>query len=254
MASRDDLARTFLGTGADYERYRPGFPEEAARLLLPDAVEAVLDLGAGTGKLTEQLVGRARHVTAVDPSEPMLAELRRKLPGVTAIVGAAESIPLDDASQDVVAVAQAFHWFRRDEASAEIGRVLRPGGTLGLIWNASDPACAWDWAAYRIAHPEASVAEDAERGMPQVPGLVPVAEHEVRWVERLSREHYLRRWLTVSSLLAADGPTRAVMLARVEQVLDDDDDTRGRTALELPMVTAVLLYRSPPAATRTERT
>lgn len=125
------LARSFEIIGDDYDRYRPGFPEAAAAMIVPTTVDVGLDLGAGTGKFTELLVDRARRTVAVEPSERMLQVLRVKLPDVEAQIGAAERIPLGDASVDVVTVAQAFHWFDRDAACDEIARVLVPEGRSG---------------------------------------------------------------------------------------------------------------------------
>jgi SAM-dependent methyltransferase len=126
-----------------YERARPEYPPEAvewtaAELDLRDG-RTVLDLGAGTGKLTRALVSTGARVIAVEPGEAMLAQLRSVLPDVEAIQGAAESIPLADASVDAVTVGQAFHWFRHDEAVPELRRVLRDGGGVALIWSNRDP-------------------------------------------------------------------------------------------------------------------
>lgn len=129
----DTLASAFQHTGDDYDRYRPGFPIEAAEAIVPMPVRTALDLGAGAGKFTERLIARAERVIAVDPSERMLAVLRAKLPGVEAHAGTAERIPMPDGSVDVVTVAQAFHWFDQETACAEIRRVLVPGGFLGLL-------------------------------------------------------------------------------------------------------------------------
>ncbi|BDZ38431.1 class I SAM-dependent methyltransferase [Microbacterium suwonense] len=122
------LAKSFLDAGEDYERFRPGFPDAAADAVIPTPVRTALDLGAGTGKFTELLLDRAEHVIAVEPSEPMLAVLRTKLPDVEVHLGTAESIPAADGSVDVVTAAQAFHWFDREPACAEIRRVLARGG------------------------------------------------------------------------------------------------------------------------------
>jgi len=238
------LAKSFGTIGADYDRYRPGFPEEAAALVAPQRVGAALDLGAGTGKFTELLSARADRVVAVEPSEPMLAVLRAKLPEVESLVGSAERIPLPDGTVDVVAVAQAFHWFDRVPACAEISRILTPSGTLGLIWNHSDPSSAWDRAAHRIAHPAAADSDGStSTAAAELPGFDFVMSEEICWTERITREAYLRRWSTVSTFLVADDRTRTAMTAAVEAVLDEDPDTRGRDEFELPIVTDVFVYR-----------
>ncbi|CAH0123628.1 putative methyltransferase Rv3342 [Microbacterium oxydans] len=240
----DALARSFESIGADYDRYRPGFPDRAAEIILPTAVDAVLDLGAGTGKFTELLTERAARVVAVEPSEAMLDVLRRKLPTAEAMLGSAERIPVADGSIDAVTVAQAFHWFDRDPACREIARVLAPGGALGLLWNHSDPSCAWDRACHRIAHPAVGDADaTTSSAADELPGFEFVGQETVRWRERIARMTYVRRWGTVSSFLVADDERRAEMLHAVETVLDASDETRGRTEFDVPQVTDVFVYR-----------
>nr|WP_274638216.1 class I SAM-dependent methyltransferase [Microbacterium bovistercoris] len=237
------LAASFQSTGEDYDRYRPGFPEAAVDVLLAEPVAAVLDLGAGTGKLTAALLPRASRVIAVDPSEQMLAVLRRKLPQVEALLGTAEAIPLPDQSVDAVVVAQAFHWFDRDAACAEIARVLVPTGTLGLVWNGPDPTCPWDQACGRIAHPERSPDEPGDEDAEALPGFTLLAREQVRWREQIARADYLARWHTVSTFLAASAGERARMAGEVEDILDADAQTRGRDILDLPTVAGTWLYR-----------
>ncbi|MFJ2533628.1 class I SAM-dependent methyltransferase [Microbacterium maritypicum] len=236
------LARSFESIGDDYDRYRPGFPDEAATLIVPAAVDAALDLGAGTGKFTRLLVARARRTYAVEPSERMLDVLRSTLPGVEALVGTAERIPLVDASVQVVTVAQAFHWFDRGPACAEISRVLVPGGTFGLLWNRADPECAWDRDCHRIAHPVAADAS-TDNADEELPGFELVLRTQLRWTEPISRDLYLRRWTTVSSVLIADEPTRTRMLGDMETVLDESEQTRRRDLFDLPHVTEIYVYR-----------
>ena len=129
-------ATGFSRAAAEYQRGRPGYPEEAVALLAerlglgPGRV--VLDLAAGTGALTRELVGTGAEVLAVEPVD----EMRAALPGASrALKGTAEEIPVDDGAVDAVTVAQAFHWFDGDAALAEIHRVLRPGGRLAVVWN-----------------------------------------------------------------------------------------------------------------------
>ncbi|MGM1016507.1 MAG: class I SAM-dependent methyltransferase [Actinomycetota bacterium] len=239
------LARSFEAVGEVYDRFRPGFPSAAAKLIVPDPIAVALDLGAGTGKFTTQLIERARRIIAVEPSEQMLAVLRARLPEVHALVGGAESIPVEDSSVDAVTVAQAFHWFDRDVACAEIHRVLVPGGALGLLWNHSDPDCAWDRACHRIAHPAVGTTDATTRtAAAELPGFTLVRREELSWAEEISRHDYLGRWGTVSSLLVADAESRTRMLAEIEDVLDAAQETRGRATFTLPMVTDVFVYRA----------
>jgi len=132
-----DRGRTFGAVAADYAEHRPGYPAAAVEWALgPAPGRKVLDLGAGTGKLTEAL--GAYDVVGVEPDPEMLAQLRADLPSVDAREGSAEAIPLPDASVDAVLVGQAIHWFDMDRAVPEIARVLRPGGVLAGLWNGDD--------------------------------------------------------------------------------------------------------------------
>ena len=142
-------ARGFSRAVSDYERGRPGYPPEAVEILVRELDlrpgRTVLDLAAGSGKLTRELVRSGAEIVAVDPVDAMREALAASLPGVRALPGTAENIPLPDGSVDAVTVAQAFHWFDGARALAEIHRVLRPGGRLGLVWNwrdQSDPLMA----------------------------------------------------------------------------------------------------------------
>lgn len=130
-----------FGAAADvYERSRPSYPVEAVRWALPEGAQRVLDLGAGTGKLTEVLLDLGLDVVAVEPSEQM----RERIGGrAEALDGTAEAIPLPDGSVDAVLVGQAFHWFDAEQALAEMARVVRPGGTAGLLWNVMDDSVEW---------------------------------------------------------------------------------------------------------------
>ncbi|HEV7134285.1 MAG TPA: class I SAM-dependent methyltransferase [Gaiellaceae bacterium] len=137
--SEDRLRLSFDAVADVYERSRPGYADDAVDWIatrLPFA--RVLDLAAGTGKLTRQLAARGADVVAVEPGEAMRAVLERVVPGVRSLAGSAEEIPLPDADVDAITVGQAFHWFRTREALAEMHRVLRPGGGFALLWNEWD--------------------------------------------------------------------------------------------------------------------
>ena len=130
-----------LGAEA-YERGRPGFPQEAVDRLVRElrilSERTVVDLAAGTGTLTRLLQPAGARVVAVEPVEGMRRKLVELLPGVPVVAGVAERLPLRDGSIDAVTVAQAFHWFDGPAALAELHRVLKPGGRLGLVWNVRD--------------------------------------------------------------------------------------------------------------------
>lgn len=140
---RLERAASFGSVADAYERARPGYPDDAVGWLAGDEPCDVVDLGAGTGKLTRSLVARGHRVTAVEPLGEMLAQLEFAVPGAIALRGSAEEIPLPDGSADVVTCAQAFHWFDHEVALREIARVLRPGGRLALVWNTRDDSQGW---------------------------------------------------------------------------------------------------------------
>lgn len=140
-------AAGFERGAADYERGRPGYPPAAIEILARELpIEPgghVVDLAAGTGKLTRALVPLGASITAVEPVAAMRAQLRATVPGVPVLDGTAERLPFADATVDVVVVAQAFHWFDVPRAAAEIHRVLVPGGGLGVIRNIWDRSVPW---------------------------------------------------------------------------------------------------------------
>lgn len=147
MTEVHETAAKAWGESAElYERARPGYPPEAIDFLHelglgPDS--DVLDLAAGTGKLTRALIAAGARVTAVEPLFAMRQMLQQRLPEATVMEGTAERIPVEDASVDLVTVAQAFHWFNAPAAADEIARVLKPGGGLAAIWNVRDQSVEW---------------------------------------------------------------------------------------------------------------
>jgi SAM-dependent methyltransferase len=170
--SRSAPADAFGRAVEDYERGRPGWPPQAiedaaARLALGRATE-VLDLAAGTGKLTRLLVSRFDRVVAVEPDAAMRAKLEQLLPEAKALEGSAESIPIGDSSVDAVFVAEAFHWFDGKRALAEIARVLRPRGGLALLFNLSDGEVDPPLPKEARAAVQARLALGGEPGGPKV--------------------------------------------------------------------------------------
>lgn len=133
-------ARSFGAAASAYALARPAYPVDAVRFALAPSARRVLDLGAGTGKLTSVLLDLGLEVVAVEPDEQM-----RELidPRARVLAGTAEDVPLEDGSVDAVVVGQAWHWFDEAVAVAQIQRVVRPGGTLGLLWNVIDDSVEW---------------------------------------------------------------------------------------------------------------
>ncbi|WP_353815709.1 class I SAM-dependent methyltransferase [Agromyces sp. SYSU T00266] len=229
-------ARSFGAVAPVYGAARPGYPLEAVEWLVGDA-RRVLDLGAGTGRLTEALVALDRDVLAVDPVEEMLEELEVRVPGVPRILGTAEDLPVEDDSVDAVVAGQAWHWFQRERAVPEIARVLRRGGVLGLAWNSRDTSADWLREAGEIIHERhdasASVASYVRVGGP----FGPVESHRVEWVERMSRARFLDLVRSRSHWLTSPPDEQRAVIAAVETLLVTHPDIAGADELAIPYVT-----------------
>lgn len=136
-------ALSFGSAAERYDQWRPTYPAEAVRWGIGEQRQRIVDLGAGTGKLTRVLLELGHDVVAVEPDEKMRQRLHAESPGTTALAGTAESIPVPDGSVDAVMAGQAYHWFDQERAHPEIARVLRPGGVFAPIWNIRDDSIAW---------------------------------------------------------------------------------------------------------------
>jgi SAM-dependent methyltransferase len=243
--SVDPRAATGFGSGADaYERGRPTYPSAAIDRLAGEfglnEASTVLDLAAGTGKLTRALIERAGRVIAVEPSPTMRSELRRQVPAADIRDGTAEAIPLDDASVDAVFVGQAFHWFRAAEALEEIARVLRPGGGLALMWNRARWQGRWVERFKALVEPSQTAAGSFPSGNDHWKEVLERddrfgARHDVQFSRThvTSLEDFLAlvaSWSWIANL--PDGE-RADLLGEVRELVGDRD------ALELAYDTEV---------------
>ena len=234
-AQRRRQASSFGAAAAAYERGRPPYPAEAVDWLLPEGASRVLDLGAGTGKLTRQLCDRGLDVIAVEPSEGMRAQLARAVPGAAVHAGSAEEIPLPDRSVDAVLVAQAWQWVDRSRAVPEVARVLVPGGRLGLVWNIRDER--EDWVAELgliLRDPGGQQRQD--RGIIGPP-FGPVEHRAVEWTHRLSRDELIDLAASRSYVITMPDEQRAEVLAQVRHLASTHPALAGSDELVLPYVT-----------------
>jgi len=229
------MSRSFGGVAGTYEEGRPEYPLDAVAWLLapaPGAPPRVADVGAGTGKLTRAVAATGAEVVAVDPDAAMLAELATRTPGVPAFLGTGERMPLPDASVDAVVFGQAWHWVDPEVASAEVARVLRPGGVLGLIWNVRDERSAWVRRLTSIMH--SSAAEELiASGGPRV--AEPLGAFETRtqeWTRSLTRDAFVALVASRSYVITAPENTRTRILGEVVDLFDEW--AAGAPVIELP--------------------
>lgn len=224
MPIDDVAARGFEAGAAAYEVARPGYPDEAVAVLRDEvgigAGTNVLDLAAGTGKLTRRLVELGASVTAVEPVAAMRAQLETVLPQVEVVDGTAEEIPADDASVDVVAVAQAFHWFDAPVALAEIARVLRRGGRLAILWNERDETTPWVAEMSRLIRwHERTVSRYQHVSWPDIVAasgrFSPLEERAIRWDQPLTRDLLAERVRSISYIAAMPTAERERLAADV---------------------------------------
>jgi SAM-dependent methyltransferase len=228
-----DRAGSFgRGAGA-YRRTRPGYPPDAVDWLLGPGPTRVLDLAAGTGKMTENLVGRGLDVVAVEPADGMRAELADVAPTADVRAGTAEHLPLPDADVDAVLVAQAWHWFDPRTASGEISRVLRPGGRLGVVWNIRDDEVDWVGQLTGILHTGDPLQLRYDR--PELDDRWTAVEHATfRWQHRLAPGDLRVLALSRSHTLTLDPDDRDALLDAVDDLTRTHPDLAGRDAIDLP--------------------
>lgn len=234
---------------ASYAAVRPHYPAAAVQVLADQGLAAgatVVDLGAGTGIFSRQLIDAGYTVLPIEPVAGMRAQFRLDTPGVEPIDATAEHVPVEDGSVDAVVAAQAFHWFDPQPALAEAARVLRPGGVLLLVWNARDESVDWMRAWGELV---------AEMG-----GGRPYSDHRERLWEDvvaesehfgpLSHQHIpnrqvgtvemvVERTRSTSFIAALDGERHAAALDAVRTLLATHPDTAGHDTIEIPYDTVV---------------
>jgi SAM-dependent methyltransferase len=234
-------------TGATaYERGRPDYPAEVEGWLTETlglaSGKTALDLGAGTGTFTRYLLATGATVIAVEPVDGMREKLVSAPPQVRALAGTAEAIPLPDASSDVVVCAQAFHWFASRAALAEISRVLKPGGRLGLIWNMRDESNPWVAAISDIIRPYEGDAPRAYKGTWKaafpVPTLTPLEMHRFAYGHTGAPEDVIvNRTLSTSFIAKLPDTERQTVANRLRELIATHPDLAGNTEVTYPYVT-----------------
>jgi ubiquinone/menaquinone biosynthesis C-methylase UbiE len=253
-------AEGFDRSADSYERSRPSYPEAAVSLLVErlglGPGGRVLDLAAGTGKMTRLLVPTGAEIVALEPVPGMRAQLEGAVPGVEVIDGTAESVPVGDASFDAVVCAQAWHWFDSPTALAEMARILRPpdaaagrrGGGLAVVFNIRDERVDWVREVTRITefldaerpHHRATrerIAAEVEASS----GFGPVERHTFRYVHRMTPELLVERMASQSNVAVMDDDKRTAVLGRVLDLARTHPDLAGRDQFDMPYDTEVAL-------------
>ncbi len=249
-------AKGFDNNARAYEVARPSYPAEAVAHIVGHGGigpgTRVLDLAAGTGKLTRLLVPTGAEVVAVEPVAGMRDELHALLPDVTVHDGTAEALPLDDASCDAVTIAQAFHWFDAPRALAEIRRVLRPGGRLFLVWNIRDRSEDWvrTFGDLLVDGPDMVRPYDSyyDVDYPAIVadagGFEPVSLWTHDWDQPSDEELLVARAESVSVVGARPPDEKAVVLDRIRNLARTHPALAGRTSFPFPYTTRVYRCRA----------
>jgi SAM-dependent methyltransferase len=242
----DPRAATGFGSRVEaYERGRPQYPPEVIQRLAREFGlthhSTVLDLAAGTGKLTRQLIPVAGRVVAVEPSAAMRAQFSAQVPDVEVFDGTAEHIPLSDAAVNAVFVGQAFHWFRPAEAFAEIARVLTPGGGLALLWNRARWEGSWVEPFQALVEPPRIAAGEFPSGnamLRQSPQFESWREAHFSHVHRIGLEDFIALVSSWSWIANLPDDERAELLTEVRELVGD------QVVLELAYATEVYSCRT----------
>jgi SAM-dependent methyltransferase len=244
VTDRETRRLSFGSVASDYDRYRPSPPPQALDWLIPPGATAVLDLAAGTGAVTRELVGRVARVIAVEPDERMRAVLAARSPEAEVLAGRGEDIPLPDACVDAVVISAAWHWLDPERAVPEIARVLRVGGVLGVIWNSRDRRVPWvaqfdEWArrSREADRPPDGAAHHRHRRRHEVrfPPGAPFSEVEERSVAYslpMTKDELLGLLGTYSGVITLEPDRRADFSRQVRAFLDRQPWDR----IDLPMV------------------
>ena len=237
---RSRRARSFGAQAAAYAEHRPDYPLDGLRWGLPEGARHVVDLGAGTGKLTEGLLALGLRVTAVEPDPGMREEFSRRLPEVPVLEGTAERIPLAEGTADAVLAGQAFHWFDIDPALTEIARVTRPGGAFVALWNHEDTTVPWVSELGELTRTGVSRAWLSHRvDLPSHRRFEPFERVRFQHAQRRTADTLVNTMSTHSHLLVAGDEERETALTRLREFLARTPETADGE-FDLPLLTTVM--------------
>ena len=256
-ATRPDpeRARSFGQVADSYDRARPSYPREAAQWLTGHDPVRVLELGAGTGKLTEVLVQLGHRVLATDPSAQLLRRLTARVPGTPAMVAEAEHVPVASRSVDVVVAAQAFHWFDPERALTEAIRVLTPGGRIAVVWNLRDERVPWvRRLGALIGDEDGSEPPDPTQAIDDSGQFETVARSTFRFWQPMTRDSLRDLASSRSNVAVLSETERERLLRKVDDLYDGYG--RGADGMVLPYLThafraRVLAQPEPPPGVTT---
>ncbi|MGK5676871.1 class I SAM-dependent methyltransferase [Micromonospora sp. URMC 106] len=238
-------ALSFGAAAREYDRFRPRYPEAAVRWALAgvEAPARVVDLGAGTGILTRGVLALGHEVVPVEPDAAMRAQLEVATPGTTALAGSAEAVPLPDGTVDAVLAGQAYHWFDRERAHAEIARLLRPGGTFAPIWNTRDERVDWVAELSRIAHLGDNAGSVVEKYGDFGSAFEPTELREFAHTTTLTPDEVVAMLHTRSYWLTAPADEQDRIDRELGELFTSHPELAGRESVELPYRTFVFRAR-----------
>ncbi len=235
--------RSFGSVAETYDAVRPSYPEEAATFITGTIPCVAVDIGAGTGKFTEVLIHLGHSVIAVEPDTLMRNKLSCRLPTVRVVEGTAESLPLVDASCDVVTIAQAFHWMEHGKTLNECARILRPGGRLGIIWNKRDENTPWVKDFTTILSTHANPSTDVEPPVPAHHDFLPAEKDQFAFSHQLTPNEIVDLAASRSYVISMAEKERNLALDAVRRMVSTHPSIAGLDSIELPYVTSVFLLR-----------
>jgi SAM-dependent methyltransferase len=241
MDNHSVRARSFGRQASLYERLRPSYPSRAIDELLPGRGQRVVDVGAGTGKLTGALVRAGHTVVAVEPDAGMRATLIEHLPGVDAREGTGEALPLADQGADAIFYGQSWHWVDPEAGAREAWRVLTVDGTLALVWNVPDTRQPWVKDLLAITHPGRNPFQEMKPDV--ITGFGPGTVVHTPWQQRLSPAEVVELVSTWSRIATSQPAQRDALLDAVRDVVTTHPDVAGATELGLPYVCVAYRYR-----------